>query len=390
MALKLLIVTIVLLLSSAGHAAGVEGSGPVADPEIAERAAEAESEKTPAGPTLEELAEKLAALEEAQRKQTSRSDALSRLRISGYIQPQYVHDESSIDELSGTSTGNRDQFSVRRGRVKFTYQATPTSRFVLQPDVSSSGVSLKDGYLDLIEPWTSWKHTLTAGQFIWPFGFELQNSSSSREMPERARAIRTLFAGERDRGVMLSGASRGFRYQIAVVNGTATQSFDPNKRKDVVGRVGYTIPPLTIGASVYRGAELVATRDAPAGVEFARTRTGLDFEWRTPIEGLAVRGEYVTGRQAPAPGTTRSQTQDAGGWLLYLTHRAGKRHQFALRLDEFDPDTDLRGNAVRTLGGSYIFQWDPHSRVMFAYEQPKQQTSDPKDDVFTLRYQFSF
>jgi hypothetical protein len=390
MALKVLIVTIALLVSSAGHAAGVEGSGPVADPGIAERAAEAESEKTPVGPTLEELAEKLAALEEAQRKQTSRSDALSRLRISGYIQPQYVHDESSVNELSGTSTRNRDQFSVRRGRVKFTYQATPTSRFVLQPDVSSSGASLKDGYVDLIEPWTSWKHTVTAGQFIWPFGFELQNSSSSREMPERARVIRTLFADERDRGVMLSGASQGLRYQVAVVNGTATQSFDPNKRKDVVGRIGYATRPFSIGASVYRGAELIATRDDSAGVEFDRIRAGLDFEWRAPIEGLALRGEYVTGRQAPPSGTARSRSHDVDGWLLYLTQKAGRRHQFAVRLDEYDPDTDARGNAVRTLGGSYIFHWDSHSRVMVAYEQPKQETSDPKDNVFTLRYQFSF
>ena len=41
---------------------------------------------------------------------------------------------------------------------------------------------VKDG---IIEPWTSWKNTLTAGQFTWPFGFELVHSSSSRELPER-------------------------------------------------------------------------------------------------------------------------------------------------------------------------------------------------------------
>src|SRR5688572_31882283 len=163
---------------------------------------------------------------------------LSRMRLSGYLQAQYVNDERSTNELtSPTATRNLDQFSVRRARVKFTYQFSPTSRFVLQPDITSSGVALKDGYVELTEPWTSWKNTLTAGQFNWPFGFEIMYSSSAREMPERSRVIRTLFPGERDRGVMLSGLGmqERFRYQVAVVNGTGTtRSDDLNKRKDVL------------------------------------------------------------------------------------------------------------------------------------------------------------
>ncbi|HYO76256.1 MAG TPA: porin, partial [Thermoanaerobaculia bacterium] len=199
-------------------------------------------------------------------------EGLNRMRFSGYIQPQYVNDERSRNELGGsTGTRNLDQFSVRRARVKFTYQFSPTSRFVLQPDVTSSGVSLKDGYAEFTEPWTAWKNTLTAGQFNWPFGFEIMYSSSSREMPERSRVIRTLFPGERDRGVMLSGLGFGerFRYQVAVVNGTGTsRSDDVNKRKDVVGRVGYSLGPFDIGASLYRGSDIVATSTVATGVEF--------------------------------------------------------------------------------------------------------------------------
>jgi hypothetical protein len=117
---------------------------------------------------------------------------------------------------------------VRRARVKFTYQFLPTSKFVLQPDISSSGVTLKDGYVEYTEPWTPWHHTVTAGQFNWPFGFEIGYSSSDREMPERSRVVRTLFPGERDRGVQLSGLglSDRFSYKVGLVNGTGTnQSF---------------------------------------------------------------------------------------------------------------------------------------------------------------------
>jgi hypothetical protein len=70
---------------------------------------------------------------------------------------------SSLRATTGTAaTANLDQFSIRRARIKFTYQMSPTSRFVLQPDISSSGVVLKDGYVEFTEPWTQWKNTLVA------------------------------------------------------------------------------------------------------------------------------------------------------------------------------------------------------------------------------------
>ena len=322
-------------------------------------------------------------------------DALNKLKITGYLQAQYVHDDSSQNSLGGsTGTRNRDQFSVRRARVKFTYQATPTSKFVLQPDITSSGVVLKDGYVELTEPWTQWKHTFTAGQFNWPFGFEIMYSSSNREVPERSRVVRTLFPGERDRGVMLSGRTpnKKLNYRIAVVNGTGTgRSDDLNKRKDIVGRVGYSFGAFDVGASVYRGSELIATSTNSAGLDFDKQRQGIDFQWATPLPGLRIRGEYITGKQAPAAGTTRSDSFDVEGWYFYAIQSIGARHQLAVRLDEYDSDSDTGNNAVRTINPSYIFHWDAHSKVMASYELiDTQGTSDPDDNVFTLRYQFSF
>ena len=321
-------------------------------------------------------------------------EALNRMRFSGYIQAQYVDDERSRNELGGTSgTRNFDQFSVRRARVKFTYQHSPTARFVLQPDITSSGVSLKDGYVELTEPWTTWKNTLTAGQFNWPFGFEIGYSSSSRELPERSRVVRTLFPGERDRGVMLSGLgiNERFRYQVAVVNGTGTtRSDDLNQRKDVVGRVAYSFGAVDVGASLYRGSDLVATTTVPTGREFDKQRHGVEFQWATPIPGLGLRGEYITGKQAPAANTTRTESFDVGGWYFYAIQSIGTRHQVALRLDEYDPNTDAGNDAICTIGGSYIFHWDANSKVMVAYELPESETADPNDNLFTLRYQYSF
>jgi hypothetical protein len=304
-----------------------------------------------------------------------------------------VNDETSVNEVNGAATRNKDQFSVREARLKFAYQFASTSRVVVQPEFAGSGVTLKDGFVEFTEPWTTWRHTLTAGQFNWPFGFEIEYSSSLRELPERSRVIRTLFPGERDRGVQLSGAGleERLKYKFAIVNGSGTgRSDDANKRKDFLGRLGYTFGPLDLGASIYRGSDLVATATNAKGIEFDKEREGIDFQWITPIQGLGIRGEYITGKQAPPSGTTRSTSFDVQGWYLYAIQNIGTRHQLALRVDEYDGNTDAAGDAIRTIGGSYTFFWDGNSRIMAAYEIPRNERNDPDDNIFTLRYAFVF
>jgi len=47
--------------------------------------------------------------------------------------------------------------------------------------------------------------TIRAGQFVKPFGFDIQQSSAVRESPERGIFAGYFFPGQRDRGVMISG-----------------------------------------------------------------------------------------------------------------------------------------------------------------------------------------
>lgn len=377
MKVKLLIITIALALCVSSFA------------DDAQDAQEAEKPK----PTVEEVDSKVESLGEALTETRNTVEILNRLKVTGYVQAQFVDDERSRDQLVSGGTRNLDQFSIRRGRVKFTYQATPTSKFVIQPDITTSGVVLKDGFVELTEPWTPWKHTLTAGQFNWPFGFEIMYSSSNREVPERSRVVRTLFPGERDRGIMLSGLglNEKFSYRVAIVNGTGTSSSsDLNQQKDIVARLGYSFGAFDIGASAYQGEDLVATSTNANGINFEKERMGLDFQWVTPVPGLGLRGEYIVGKQAPNSGTTRTQSHDVDGWYFYAIQNLGTKHQLVLRLDEYDPDTDVNDNAVFTINPSYIFHWDAHSKVMASYELVENEVNDPDDNVFTLRYQYSF
>lgn len=349
-------------------------------------AGEQEDPSSPA-PTDEELAGKLESQLEAFTELKNTVDALNKLKVSAYIQAQYVKDESSVNELSSaTATKNKDQFSIRRGHIKFVYQATPWARFTLQPDVTTAAtpVTLKDGFVEFIEQRTPWHHTLTAGQFNWPFGFEVMFSSGDIEMPERTRVIRTLFPGERDRGVMVSGVSPNamFNYRLGLVNGTGTsQPFDFNEDKDWVGRVGMSLGRLDFGVSGYQGTDLVATTAQPKGREYDKTRRGVDVQFVTPIPGLLTRGEYITGEERGA---------DVKGWYVYLVQSIGTRNQFVFRADNYDPNTDVDDNATLTLGGSYIFHWDSNSKVMLAYERPKLQKNDVDDNVTTIRWQYKF
>jgi hypothetical protein len=61
-----------------------------------------------------------------------------------------------------------------------------------------------------------------------------------------------------------------------------------------------------------------------------------------------------------------------------------------VRLDQYDPDTNVDGNAIRTINPTYVFHWDAHSKVMASYERIVTQRNDPRDNLFTLRYQFAF
>ena len=348
----------------------------------------------PPAPTTAELAGRIDGMSEAFTEMRNTVENLNRMRITGYLQAQYVNDERSTNELnSPASTRSLDQFSVRRARIKFTYQFLPTSRFVLQPDITSSGVVLKDGYVEFTEPWTTWKHTFTAGQFNWPFGFEIMYSSSNREVPERSRIVRTLFPGERDRGFMLSGLGLGERlsYRIGLVNGTGTlQAFDFNKRKDWVGRLGYSFGVVDVGASAYRGSDLVTTTTNARGAEFDKERYGVDVQWVTPLPGLGLRGEYITGKQPPLFGTSRTESHDVDGWYFYAIQNIGTRHQLVVRVDDYDADMDVDGNAIRTINPAYIFHWDANSKVMASYEFIETEANDADDNLFTLRYQYSF
>jgi hypothetical protein len=150
---------------------------------------------------------------------------------------------------------------------------------------------LNDAYLDFnVNKYI----TVRGGQFVKPFGFDVQQPDTERESPERAMFAGYVFPGERDRGVMLFGdlcglarVCEGLSYALAVVNGNRMFD-DSNAQVNYLGRARWRRPGFAIGGSVQLGTQVV-----PPGVDQTDNEHafGVDAQWqRGPF---ALRGEFV-------------------------------------------------------------------------------------------------
>jgi hypothetical protein len=397
---------------------------------------------------------------------------LKKLKISGYIQPQFQWADTAgapTIAAGGPFPKNTDtRFAVRRGRIKVAYTGE-FSQFVIQIDATERGVTLKDAYLSVTDPWLQ-TFTLTGGVFNRPFGYEIAYSSSLRESPERARITQTLFPGERDLGAMLTIQPRKeSRYNFIKLdlgliagNGIAPEI---DTRKDFLAHL--TINRTTrnekfkygLGFSYYNGGYFQETKKvwdmatladgmtqgytvdstetnkgAFAKREYFGAEAQFSVDWFPGITTL--RGEYLWGMQPGksnlniSPYNRNILDDDKGpydtynrpfsGGYVYLVQNIGmSRHSFVIKFDWFDPNTDVKGDELKssvtidentvntnlsvadvmytTWGFGYNLRVTANVKLMAYYDLVKNETTgvknytkDVKDNVLTIRLQFKF
>ncbi|MBE3086063.1 MAG: hypothetical protein IMZ64_07595, partial [Bacteroidetes bacterium] len=241
---------------------------------------------------------------------------LNKIKISGYIQAQW---ESYDKDLVKTNESN-NTFFIRRARVKFTYEALDGVKFVLQPDFSTGSLSLKDAYAVVNIPKLK-DFTLWAGQFNRP-DYEVEYSSSQREVLERSRVIRAIYPGEREIGVKLEyiGSTIPLKLQLMALNGnfTGSQAKDADSKKDLMGRVVYSVKlpaagiGIDFGANGYLGGNRAKTNkyivNTMGVADSINVGDYLDKNWvggeiqifADILGGLAVKGEYMSGVNSTA------------------------------------------------------------------------------------------
>jgi hypothetical protein len=324
---------------------------------------------------------------------------------------------------------NNERFSIRRGRLKLTYDSSPLSQAVLYFDGATSGTNvnfrLLEAYVTLFDPWTVLhQHALTIGQMNVPFGYEVERSSSVRELPERSRAENVLFPGERDRGVKLvSQWTPQFETVVGIYNGLGITNADfptadPTRAKDLVARARYSQGRVDGALSYYAGHWL--TPLTGADVETDKTRIGADLQlyWELArVGGGSLKGEWYGGEDvnpdsvkaltitpaSPASGKSLKSgaiashfASDFEGWYVMWVQNLGESFQAAVRYERFDPNTTLEHDQFeRTSIGVNAF-YDGYTRISLAYDIPKTEKLtggrwvDPHDNLWTVQVQHKF
>jgi hypothetical protein len=373
-------------------------------------------EQTPVQAVEEKVSaahDKLAGMEE--RMLTAESDigGMKKLKVSGYIQTRFEYiNHDRIDSAAGFTDSRTDSswFYVRRGRIKFVYTPTSTSQYCIYPDFSKDKVTLKEAWITLTEPWTKMKFNLTMGQMNWPFGVEIERSSSVREVPERSIMSNALFKGERDRGVKLNFTPvQNLTVDLGVYNGYGVDNStftltDPTKPKDFVGRVRYDFGLVALSGSWYEGREKFSTNKDSADHYKGRMGGALEFYHQfLPVGGTGLLAEVVKGE---------SREKEVMGYYVMGIQNVGERLGFALRVDSYDPNISSDTTAFNTTANSLKYDqttnislavnywWDAAVRLTLALDRTLYHTDmtmgqDSKyasyqDDKITMQMQIKF
>lgn len=369
---------------------------------------------------IAELEGKVTALDERVILNESDLGKLTKIKVSGYIQAQFESYQAGL-----VKTNEPDNlFYIRRARVKFTYEATDGVKFVLQPDFSTGNLSLKDAYAVASHPKLP-SLSLWAGQFNRP-NYEVEYSSSQREVLERSRLIRTIYPGEREVGAKIefNPVTVPLKLQAALLNGnfTGKEQKDIDSKKDLMARAVYSFQlteagiGIDLGAHTYYGGLKAKTNfvsDYDGSMDSTSSITGsiLDKKW-TGAEmqiyfdvfgGLAIKGEYIAGNNAFI-GDSRTnpyKTRKFSGYYTYLIKNIGLRNQLVGRYDYFDPNTELTGDEAgkepyyKTLTIAWQYYLNDNVRISLNYEIPRNEITstyaeDIEDNVIGVRVQAKF
>ncbi|MCA1606720.1 MAG: OprO/OprP family phosphate-selective porin, partial [Acidobacteria bacterium] len=221
--------------------------------------------------------------------------------------------------------------------------------------------------------------TVRVGQFIKPFGFDIQQSSSVRESPERAIFAGYFFPGQRDRGVLLFGdlrfldvaALRGVEYFLGAFNGNRFFT-DNNRQSNYLARLRkvFTRQRLAIGLSAQAGKQLL-----PPGTSGNNNENLFGFDLQYAVtDRLGLRGEFVTGNTpstllsiepefAPA---FRPGTRSSGGHI-FINYRLTSHDNIYARCDQFNNDP-VTGRNVRAFNFGFFRPIGELSRLSFDYQ----------------------
>ena len=333
---------------------------------------------------------------------------LKKIKISGYIQARY-QDNYTKTASSGASA-ETSTFDVKRARIKVTGTPTDNTTAVIQFDLGDAtangkyNLTTKDAYVGYTfgDGNASLHPTVTLGQLQTPFGYQLVQSSSVRETPEKSLVVRKLLDPvEYDRGIKFNnGVDSRLFYEVGLFNGTGANTTDNNQTKNVSGRVRYKVTDaFDAGGSFYFGNTNAAaitkdlTKDpASTGIaadNFMKQLYGIDAQYLWNDNSL--KAEYVTGRELFVRATndshTPNTTADKSGYYLQFAHNFTKADTGVLMYDVYQdksPSVQASSGRLTEYNIGLIHALDPSTRVKLFYTIVKEEKTSNKNNLITL------
>jgi hypothetical protein len=200
-----------------------------------------------------------------------------RLSLSGLVQVDgMLYHQASVDELDPAS---REPLNLERIVLSRAWLGAVATYEYAHGAVTLEGTTTRGPQVRLLAAELGVAYPgndsaplvdLTAGLFLIPFGLETREPVPSRMFLEASAWVDALFPGRRDLGLRLSGSVRFLRYDLAVMNGNPIGGAslplrDPNRAKDVLGRIGVD-DALTSWLHVVAGISALVGRGFDPGV----------------------------------------------------------------------------------------------------------------------------
>lgn len=245
-----------------------------------------------------------------------------------------------------------------------------------------------------VEYYPSEKVTIRAGQFVKPFGYDIQQSSSVRESPERGMFAGYFFPGQRDRGMLvawkldgLGAAWHGAEVSAAVLNGN--RFFVDNNRQLNYGvrfRKLFESVPLAIGLSAQIGRQII-----PVGMSGSTRENlyGADLQWvwlkfglRAELAGGNMPSTLIGLKPVFAP-RFRPSGHSVGG-DVFTNFQLSREDQIYARYDQFNGDPVSGGN-IKAFNFGYLRRLGEHSHVAADYQFKNRPSFN--DDLLNTKFQ---
>lgn len=298
------------------------------------------------------------------------------LRLSGTLQLRWSDREGRAD---------RDGFEMRLARLAADFRPRPelSARIMVEFAGGERGQNA-----ELRDAFATWQANprmkVHFGQKLLELFYDVRERRPGMNALERAEVANTYFSGSRSRGVSIDyELAKGYTLQAGVWNSLTTG--DPQ----LTGRGAQASVMTTLNLRGERANHQFnlggmvgqrpgfQTRDAQNNpVQVSDTTRWLGYvenEFRNyPLSNVTLRWTLLYGRDRnPTGGVSNPQFLQPADYranIIYGVYNLRRNQQLVLRWEDFDPDTDRRGDSIRTLGLFYHYYPVQGVRLTAGYE----------------------